>query len=108
MNTFSAGRAVIVGGDFNLRLSDPVGAENLSLLTSLTDLSNACAVFGIIDEGAIDKFFFRSNEAVTLIPVSCREETDIFVTNEGGPLSDHPPLAVGFTWSGFPQDIDCL
>jgi hypothetical protein len=108
MGVFSAGRAVILGGDFNMRLRRDHDAANLNFLTTETGISNACAVLGIVDEEAIDKFFFRSNATVTLIPTSCRFESDIFVTNDGNPLSDHEPLAVGFTWSGAPMaGLDC-
>ena len=108
IGVFSAGRAVIIGGDFNLRLSRSHDADNLNFLTEQTGLSNACAALGIVDEEAIDKFFFRSNDAVTLTPTYCQFETNIFITNEGDPLSDHDPLAVGFAWSGVPMnEFDC-
>lgn len=109
MAVYSAGRAVIMGGDFNMRLRRPHDADNLAFLTSETGINNACEALGIVDEEAIDKFFFRSNTSVTLTPISCRFESDIFVTTDGSPLSDHEPLAVGFTWSGIPQENDdCL
>lgn len=104
MDVFSAGRAIIIGGDFNMRLRRTADAGNLAFLTQQTGLSNACEALGIADEEAIDKFFFRSNDAVTLTPASCRFEIELFVTSDGGPLSDHDPLAVGFTWSGTPAD----
>lgn len=108
IEVFSGGRAVILGGDFNMRLRRSHDAANLNFLTTETGINNACAALGIVDEEAIDKFFFRSNATVTLTPTSCRFESDSFVTNEGNPLSDHEPLAVGFTWSGAPvADIDC-
>ncbi|MDE0949844.1 MAG: hypothetical protein OSA45_01135 [Halioglobus sp.] len=108
ITVFSAGRAMIIGGDFNMRLSRSHDAENLNFLTAQTGSSNACAALGIIDEEAIDKFFFRSSTTVTLTPTYCRFETDIFVTSDGGPLSDHDPLAVGFAWSGAPvEDAEC-
>jgi hypothetical protein len=109
MNIFSAGRALIVGGDFNMRLIRSHDAANLNFLTAQTGISNACTALGIVDEEAIDKFFFRSSDALTLTPTSCRFETDIFVTENGDPLSDHDPLAVGFAWSGSPLvGVDCL
>lgn len=109
MELYSVGRAVIVGGDFNMRLSRIHDAANLDFLTTRTGISDACIALGIVDEEAIDKFFYRSNDSVMLSPTSCQFETDIFVTPDGGPLSDHDPLAVGFAWSGFPvEGIDCL
>ena len=102
IQAFSAGRAVILGGDFNMRLLREHDAANLLVLTGETGVSNACAAVGIVDEEAIDKFFYRSNEVLTIAPVSCRFETDIFVNNEGEALSDHDALAIGFSWSGSP------
>jgi len=108
MDVFSVGRAVILGGDFNMRLRRSHDAANLDYLTTQTGVSDACIALGIVDEEAIDKFFFRSSDTVTLTPTSCRLETDIFVTPEGGPLSDHDPLAVGFAWSAVPvEGVEC-
>lgn len=108
MNFFSVGRAIILGGDFNMRLRREHDAENLLVLTSETGVSNACAALGIVDEEAIDKFFFRSSDALTITPTSCQFETDVFVTTEGEALSDHDALAVAFVWSGTPlSGADC-
>jgi len=108
MEVFSHSRAVILGGDFNMRLRRSHDAANLDLLSMETGVSDACIALGIIDEEAIDKFFFRSNAAVTLTPTSCRFDSDIFITPDGSPLSDHEPLAAGFAWSGFPvPGIEC-
>ena len=109
MNVFSADRAIVIGGDFNMRLRRTEDAENLAFFTAQTGLINACEALGIADEEAIDKFYYRSSDTVTLTPSSCRFETDIFVTGDGSPLSDHDPLAVGFTWSGTPvAQTECL
>jgi hypothetical protein len=106
---FSANRAIIIGGDFNMRLSRSHDAANINVLTEQTGVSNACAALGIVDEEAIDKFFFRSSEALTLTPTYCQFETDIFVTEDGAPLSDHDPLAVAFAWSAMSmQELECL
>lgn len=102
VNEFSMGRAIILGGDFNMRLRRTEDADNLNFLTTQTGVTNACEALGIVDEEAIDKFFFRSNEFVSLSPTSCQFELEKFVTDEGEPLSDHDALAVGFSWSGTP------
>lgn len=104
INEFSVGHAIILGGDFNMRLRRTADAKNLNYLTAKTGVENACAALGIIDEDAIDKFFFRSSESVLLSPTSCRFELETFVTATGEPLSDHDALAVGFSWSGIPAD----
>lgn len=109
IEVFSAGRAVIIGGDFNQRRSRAHDADNLDYLTTNTGLANACDAVGVVDDEAIDKFFFRSSEAVTLNPTSCQFEIDTFITTEGGPLSDHDPLAVSFSWSAQTDaTLDCL
>jgi myo-inositol-hexaphosphate 3-phosphohydrolase len=109
MEVFSAGRAVILGGDFNMRLRRSHDADNLNFLTTETGVGDACIALGVVDEEAIDKFFFRSNATVTLTPTYCQFESGLFVTPDGEPLSDHEPLAVGFTWSGTPvTGIECL
>lgn len=105
---FSAGRAVIVGGDFNMRLSRDRDAVNLQRLVDEAGLADACIELGIVDVFEIDKFFFRSNERVRIAPQSCRFETDVFVDAQGRALSDHDPLAVRFAWTSAPTKIDCF
>lgn len=109
IEVFSAGRAVIIGGDFNQRRSRSHDAENLDYLTQTTGLANACDAVGVVDDEAIDKFFFRSSEAITISPTGCQFELDRFVTPDGGPLSDHDALAVTFSWSAAPEPgLSCL
>jgi len=109
MSAFSNGRAVIVGGDFNMRLRRERDAVNLGLLESEGGLDDACIAQGIVDENEIDKFFFRSNDRVTITPTTCVFETDVFVDPQGGPLSDHDALAVDFEWRAVADDsIECL
>jgi endonuclease/exonuclease/phosphatase family metal-dependent hydrolase len=109
MLAYSDGRAVIVGGDFNMRIRREQDAANLDKLESETGLQDACIAQGIVDIEEIDKFFFRSNDRVTFEPVSCRLEIEKFVAPDGGPLSDHDPLAVRFEWVARPDPaFDCL
>ncbi len=103
MLDFSAGRAVVVGGDFNMRLRRERDAANLEFLTSETGLMDACIAQGIVDTEEIDKFFFRSNEQVAITPTTCDFEVETFVDPDGEPLSDHDPLAVRFEWSATPD-----
>jgi len=108
IETFSAGRAVIVGGDFNMKIRRERDAANLARLSAETGVDDACIALGIVDDGEIDKFFFRSNDSMTLVPTSCRFETDVFVRPDGGPLSDHDALAVRFQWNARPSAAgDC-
>lgn len=95
----SAGRAVIVGGDFNLHTDEEPDASQYARLLSETGLSDACDALACLDADRIDKFAFRSGGGVTLTPLSHRFETDVFERADGMPLSDHDALAVRFAWS---------
>lgn len=95
----SAGRPLIVGGDFNLQGDEPFDAALYAALKSGTGLVDACSQLGCPDTDAIDRFFFRSSEDLTLEPISWQFETATFVDGAGDPLSDHDPLHVRFAWS---------
>ncbi len=95
----SDGRAVIVGGDFNLHGDDPVDAAVYDTLRAGTGLLDACAELGCPDTAAIDRFFFRSSVDLSLTPGSWQFETATFVDANGQPLSDHDPLHVRFDWA---------
>ncbi len=103
MADFSAGRAVIVGGDFNLRRRRDSDDMDLTAFMDETGVVDVCEHLGLGDIEDIDKFMFRSNDRVTLDPQTCRFESDLFVNAEGGPLSDHEPLAVRFDWRAAPD-----
>ncbi|HYD48562.1 MAG TPA: hypothetical protein VEB21_09450, partial [Terriglobales bacterium] len=106
---YSAGRAVIAGGDFNMRLRRETDRIQLERLEAATGLTDACIAQGVVDIAEIDKFYFRPSEQVLITPLTCRFETDVFVDPQGGPLSDHDPLAVRFGWVGVPDEsLDCL
>jgi hypothetical protein len=99
IQTHSAGRPVIVGGDFNLHTDvEPDQSQFLRLLAE-TGLQDVCATLSCPEPGRIDKFLFRSNAAVTITPLSWHFETDVFVRDGNVPLSDHEALAVRFGWS---------
>lgn len=97
----SAGKAVIIGGDFNLHTDR---AEDLAVFNDLlagAELTDVCAV---VDCGAdlhqIDKFVFRSGGGVTLTPLSHKFEAATFVRpTDNEPLSDHEPLHVAWRWT---------
>ena len=99
MNTISAGRAVIVGGDFNLHTDGEPDATQYARLLAEAGLQDVCAALACPEPGRIDKFAFRSGGGVTVTPLSWRFETDVFVDGMGEPLSDHDALAVRFAWS---------
>jgi hypothetical protein len=99
--TYSADRAVIVGGDYNLHTDRVVHGQIFTTFLAETGLTDVCAV---VDCGAdlhrIDKFTFRSGGGITLEPLTHRFERDVFVReSDGAPLSDHAALAVDFRWT---------
>ena len=99
MNTISAGRAVIVGGDFNLHTDGEPDATQYARLLAEAGLQDVCATLACPEPGRIDKFAFRNGGGVTVAPLSWHFETDVFVDGVGDPLSDHDALAVRFAWS---------
>jgi endonuclease/exonuclease/phosphatase family metal-dependent hydrolase len=104
---YSAGQALIVGGDFNLRTEREPDASQFARLLAAGGLTDACAALDCPVPGNIDKFLFRSSDTVTIVPTSWRFESDVFQTGGSEPLSDHKPLAVRFAWSKgrrFPLD----
>lgn len=95
----SAGKAVIIGGDFNLHTNEEPDATTFRRLLSEVDLTDVCAARACPEPGRIDKFLFRSSAGVGVQPLSWRFETDVFITPSGEPLSDHEALAVRFEWT---------
>jgi hypothetical protein len=98
INTYSAGRPLIVGGDFNLHTDDEPDSTTFQRLLMETGLSDVCAALSCAQPGRIDKFLFRSAAGITITPLSWQFETATFVDPMGDPLSDHDPLAVRFRW----------
>lgn len=99
VNAFSAGRPVIVGGDFNLHTNGEPDASQFQRLLAETGLTDVCAALACPEPGRIDKFLFRGSAGLALTPLSWHFETDVFQTPGGEPLSDHDPLAVRFRWA---------
>ena len=92
----SAGRAVLLTGDFNLRPSDP---EDVGLLETYdaAGLPRACDLIGCAEPDHIDHIRLRSGEALQLEVLDWSRETR-FVTEAGVDLSDHPAIAVTVGW----------
>lgn len=105
IDAHSAGRPVILGGDTNLHTDeepdDPQDVEDTTIwegFLEATGLTDVCAALDCDQPGRIDKFAFRSSDAVRLEPQSWNFETEVFVTDDGESLSDHDALAVRFAW----------
>jgi hypothetical protein len=99
MREHSAGKAVIVGGDFNLHSNREPDATTFQRLLMETGLTDVCAARNCPEPGRIDKFLFRGGAGVEVRPLSWRFETDVFVAPTGEALSDHDALAVRFEWT---------
>ena len=101
INEHSSGRAVILGGDTNLHTeADNPDAAIWAGFLSTTGLVDVCTTVDCGgDATIIDKFAYRSNDAVTIEPLSHRFEREKFVRPDGMPLSDHEALAVRFRWT---------
>lgn len=96
----SRGRAVILGGDTNLR-TGPGARDDRTWMVFLRDagLTDVCQVVKCgADAGEIDKFAFRSGGGTKVVPKSHDFERKKFVDDDGEPLSDHDALAVRFQW----------
>jgi endonuclease/exonuclease/phosphatase family metal-dependent hydrolase len=95
----SDGAALIVAGDFNLHTDREPASTQFARLLDAAGLQDACTERDCERPGSIDKFLFRSSDAVTIEAQSWRLETDVFVSDMDEPLSDHDPLAVRFAWA---------
>ncbi|WP_340384265.1 jacalin-like lectin [Streptomyces sp. SS7] len=122
ISTHSAGNAVVVMGDTNTRYTrsgDTIG--EFAAANGLTDawvqlirggsapakgsdalvcdqsgatVPNTCEV--------VDKVLYRGSKLVSLNATTYNNEHAKFLTSGGLMLSDHDPIAVGFTWSRNP------
>ncbi len=107
ITTTSAGRPIIVGGDFNLhtdpeQADDPDEAwdlESFRIILEEAGLTDVCEALVCPEPGRIDKFLFRSSDELTIEPLDWNFESDVFVSADGEPLSDHEALAVTFGWT---------
>ncbi|MET0410513.1 MAG: hypothetical protein ABW217_04430 [Polyangiaceae bacterium] len=92
----SAGNAVIVAGDTNLRASTRDDQKTLNDFLDELALTDACTRFGCGEE-KIDRVLFRGSDAVELDILGWW--TDVrFVDGQGAALSDHPAVGVEVRW----------
>ncbi|MFF3607928.1 jacalin-like lectin [Streptomyces sp. NPDC002463] len=122
IETHSAGNAVVVMGDTNTRYTrtgDTIaefatangltdawvelirggtppakGSDALVCDQSLPTVPNTCEV--------VDKILYRGSTLVSLDATSYANQHAGFLTGDGLMLSDHDPIAVGFSWSRNP------
>jgi hypothetical protein len=98
MRDISDGRAVIVGGDFNLHTDTEPAATQFQGLLDAAELTDACEALDCDFPGSIDKFLYRSSDELEIRALQWSDESDTFVSDMGEDLSDHPPIAVRFGW----------
>lgn len=98
MHRYSAGRAILIGGDFNLHTDEEPDRTQYRRLLTEADLNDACAAVECADPDRIDKMAYRSGRGVELEAVSWGLALDEFRAPDGRPLSDHDAVAVDFTW----------
>ncbi|NOY10345.1 MAG: endonuclease [Spirochaetes bacterium] len=97
-------RAVIIGGDWNIkrkRLKDAGILDLLAVKTGYTDAAESLKT----GEDRIDRVLFKNGTNLKLTPVSYRVERNLFVDENGFPLSDHFPVSVVFKWEYFPAGL---
>jgi len=94
----SAGKAIVLGGDTNLKLTASV--DNAGLLARLLSgggLTDSCEALSCGDK-RIDRIMLRSSATLELRPLSWALD-DTFVDDAGEPLSDHEAVAVRIGWT---------
>jgi len=97
---YSAGRAVIVAGDFNFRKhrgEDLAPLERFQADLALAD-STACADADVADARGLDRIFFRSGDRFHVDCVAAGVDPSFTYVRDGKerPLSDHDALAATF------------
>lgn len=88
----SAGHALIVAGDTNMRVADE---DLFTGFLAANELSCACRTLACPESARIDRVLYRSAAGTTLTPLTYALEEQ-FVDADGERLSDH--LAVGVTF----------
>ena len=93
----SAGRAVLLMGDTNLRWSDPEDVPGLEAYRD-AGLLDACDLTSCPEPDHIDRFLMRSSDTLDITATDWwRDER--FVDASGVDLSDHPAIGGRFVWS---------
>jgi hypothetical protein len=97
MAGWSPGRAVIIGGDWNLSGKRQRDLEILDRIINQQGLADSCRALSCGEE-RIDRILFRGNDSIILKPVAYKVESERFAARRGLPLSDHKAVSVVFEW----------
>lgn len=95
----SAGRALLLAGDTNIR-SQP---DLLTRFQRAAGLTDACRALRCPDPRRIDRVFYRSSPALTLVPRKWSLDRR-FVDERGQPLSDHLAVSVELDWQTLTRE----
>ena len=98
LSGFSEGRAVLFLADTNLKDSDPEDLIEITRLLEQANLVELCVEVGCPEPGRIDRLLYRSSPSLSLTGVDWWVD-ERFEDSEGGPLSDHDPIAGRFGWT---------
>lgn len=95
INTYSAGKPVVLMGDFNMWLTDSIMAAQFSEFTAKTGLTWSCEDLNTCD-GRIDLIAYRGSEQFDFTTLS-----EATIDDNG--ISDHAPRAATLHWenNGF-------
>ncbi len=99
---WSADRAVVFTGDFNLHVGDDPDDAQLDRLMVGGGLSDSCAAIDCDDPTHIDRIFVRDSEQLTWTVDGWRDLSAEFLDDDGVDLSDHPPLEATLSWRWEP------
>jgi hypothetical protein len=116
INSNSAGRAIIIGGDTNDRYTNSGLSINLLIDAGFRDPwvdlikggqypapgsnANGCSVPAASNDCEIvDKVFYRSGSSVSLSALDFEYQGSVFLQPSGDILSDHNPVHVNFAYS---------
>ena len=98
----SAGRAILMTGDFNLHPDDPEDAAPLARYDA-AGLLRACDLLSCAEPNHIDQVRLRSSATLALEALEW-ERVTAFVTADGADLSDHPAIAATLAWEVVAAD----
>lgn len=93
----ATGRAVIVGGDFNLRLDRDPDSDQFADLLASSGLTDVCTELACPEPNRIDKVLYRSSADIEITALEWRNDSERFTRDDGEPLSDHDPVAAAFS-----------
>ena len=97
MSRRSAGKAVIVAGDWNLSGEREADLALLEKILNEENLTDSCRALSCGEE-RIDRILFRGNDAIKLKPVAYQVELERFANKKGRQLSDHEAVSAAFEW----------